>query len=234
MEKYLEKLNIPYGHKFLRGRYFRCETPKRTILVMHGAGKSSCQGFANLQEFLGRHSIETITFDFLGHGETGGDISTSSLDNRTEQALRVIDHLGIAKNLNVMGFSMGAHNAVKIAAHVPPDRLGLAIPAVYTKKASSINFGPSFSSCIRRTKSWEDSECFSHIANFKGKLLVISAENDAVIPSEIPCLLIEKAKSCISAEHHRIKKAGHNLAEHFTQSPHSRQLTLNSILRWLA
>jgi pimeloyl-ACP methyl ester carboxylesterase len=230
----IQKIKIPFEGRTLHGRHARCENPKRTILIMHGAGSSSCQGFANLQVFLGLHSIETITFDFLGHGETGGDMSVSSLDARTEQALGVINHLNLQQNLNVMGFSMGAHNAVKIAARVSADRLGLAIPAVYSSKASTIKFGPSFTSCIRRYRSWEDSECFSHIESFKGKLLVISAEKDAVIPSEIPCRLVEKAKNCISAEHHCIRKAGHDLAAHFTRSPQSRQLTLNSILRWLA
>lgn len=233
MTQQIENFKIRYGNVDLRGQRWNCESPKKTVLIMHGAGTSSGKGFKNLQTYLHRHHYESITFDFLGHGETGGELKNSSLERRTEQALAVVHKFDLYTDLNIIGFSMGAHNALHIAAQASATRLGLAIPAIYSEKAEKIKFGPSFSSCIRRHRSWEDSKCFSIIEDFKGKLLIISAEKDMIVPAEIPCKLIELAKNCLDAEHHCIRHAGHDLDAHFSIHPQSRHLTLNCILRWL-
>ncbi|WP_460156352.1 alpha/beta hydrolase [Pseudomonas sp. S2_H10] len=233
MEQQIENFNIRCGNVDLRGQRWSCKNPKKTVLIMHGAGTSSSKDFYNLQTYLHNHNYESITFDFLGHGNTGGKLKNSSLERRTEQALAVVHKFNLHTDLNIIGFSMGAHNALHIAAQASANRLGLAIPAVYSEKAEKLKFGPSFSSCIRRHRSWEDSKCFSIIEKFKGKLLIISAENDSVIPAEIPCKLIERARNCLNAEHHCIRHADHDLGSHFSKDPQSRHLTLNSILRWL-
>lgn len=233
MAHQIENFKIRYQGVNLSGQRLSCKNPKKTVLIMHGAGTSSSKGFLNLKTYLHNHDFETITFDFLGHGDTGGKLQNSSLEKRTEQALAVVHKFNLYKDLNIIGFSMGAHNALQISAQTSAARLGLAIPAIYSAKAETVTFGPSFTSCIRRHRSWEDSSCFSIIENFRGKLLVISAEKDNVIPAEIPCRLIERARNCLNAEHHCIRQAGHDLGTHFNKHPESRHLTLNSILRWL-
>lgn len=234
MEPTIENFTLEYENVRICGQRWTCKNPKKKILIMHGAGESNSTGFQNLQTYLHNQNYETISFDFIGHGNTGGELKNSSLAKRTEQALAIVTKFKLHTDLNIIGFSMGAHNALHIAAHITAARLGLAIPAVYSKKAETLNFGPSFSTCIRRHRSWEDSTCFSIIENFKGKLLIISAENDQVVPAEIPCRLLERAKNCLNAEHHCIRNAGHDLGRHFRNHPQSRHLTLNSILRWLA
>lgn len=231
MTQHIENFKIRCGNVTLRGQRWTCKKPKKILLIMHGAGNSSGKGFYNLQTYLHTHNYDSITFDFLGHGETGGKLKNSSLERRTEQALAVVHRFNLYTDLNVIGFSMGAHNALHIAAQAYATRLGLAIPAVYSEQAEKLTFGASFSSCIRRHRSWEDSKCFSIIEDFKGKLLIISAEKDAIIPAEIPCKLIERARNCHNAEHHCIRHAGHDLGTHFSKHPQSRHLTLNSILR---
>lgn len=233
MKRLIEDFMVRCGTAHLRGQRWHCNSPKRTVLLMHGAGTSSCKGFYSLQTYLNSHSVETIAFDFLGHGHTGGNLQHSSLERRTEQALAVIHKLDLQEGLNIMGFSMGAHNALHIASQISVARLGLAIPAIYSEKAETLKFGPSFSSCIRQYRSWEHSKCFSIIQHFKGKLLIISAEKDMIIPAETPCKLIEYAQNCLAAEHHCIRQAGHDLETHFSEYPHSRHLALNSILRWI-
>lgn len=229
----IEQFEVYHQETLLRGERWRCENPKNTILILHGAGNSSRCGFNRLQNHLLQHNYETVTFDFLGHGETGGNIQHSSLDKRTKQALSVISALELHNELNIIGFSMGAHNALHITTQVPVRRLGLVIPAVYSPEAEFMAFGPSFTSCIRRNNSWKDSDCFSIIRNFKGKLLIISAENDRIIPADIPCRLLERANQCSEAEHHCIRQAGHDLSTYFSDHPACRNMALNSILRLL-
>lgn len=230
----IEQFEVSHQEALLRGgERWRCENPKKTILILHGAGHSSRCGFNRLQSYLLQHNYETVTFDFLGHGETGGNIQNSSLDKRTKQALSVISALELQNELNIIGFSMGAHNALHITTQIPVRRLGLVIPAVYSPEAEFMGFGPSFTSCIRRNKSWDDSDYFSIIKHFKGKLLIISAENDMIIPSEIPCRLLELANQCTEAEHHCTRQAGHDLNTYFSDHPVCRNMALNSILRLL-
>lgn len=229
----IDDFEVSYQSEVLIGQHWVSEQARKTVLIMHGAGNSSSRGFHSLQRHLCDHHIDSISFDFLGHGRTGGCVQESSLERRTEQALKVVQKFKLERNLNVIGFSMGAHNALKIAAQISVARIGLAIPAVYSERAEGVAFGPFFSSCIRRYRSWEDSQCFSIIEKFKGKLLVISAEADLVIPAEIPCKLIEKARNCIDAEHHCVRGSGHDLGAHFGEYPESRKLVLKSILRWL-
>ena len=63
--------------------------------------------------------------------DSEGHVKNSSLNKRTEQALAVIDALDLHRDLNIIGFSMGAHNAIHITAKLSVKRLCLAIPAVY-------------------------------------------------------------------------------------------------------
>lgn len=233
MMQRIEPFKIYYQGAVLTGQRWSCSTPKKTILIMHGAGNSNGRGFNNLQRYLGCHNYETIVFDFLGHGDSEGHVKNSSLNKRAEQALAVIHALDLHRDLNIMGFSMGAHNAIHVTAKLSVKRLCLAIPAVYSVDAEAKEFGPIFTSCIRRNRSWESSRCFSIIEDFKGKLLIISAEKDSVIPAEIPYWLTARARSCVEAEHHCIRNAGHDLSAYFELNPASRFMTLNSILRWL-
>ncbi len=88
----LKTFKLPYGKHMLCGDLYR--TGKQTI-VLHGAGNSSRSVFSRLRHFLNTHSVPSVSFDFIGHGETGGEILGSSLRERTEQATAVIKHTSI-------------------------------------------------------------------------------------------------------------------------------------------
>jgi hypothetical protein len=61
------------------------------VLVLHGAGNSNRGRFRTLREELFAKGISSAAFDFVGHGDTGGDLKNSSLSSRTRQACRVVD-----------------------------------------------------------------------------------------------------------------------------------------------
>jgi pimeloyl-ACP methyl ester carboxylesterase len=73
------------------------------------------------------------------------------------------------------------------------DALVLIVPGVYTPAAYEVPFGPDFSAVIRRERSWADSDAWDILSRFEGRLLVIHAEHDAVIPLEIPERLVAAA-----------------------------------------
>ena len=127
----------------------------------------------------------------------------------------------------IVGKAGGRPGKIRLHARVAglraPAALGLAIPAAYAPAAYAQPFGPQFSACIRQPRSWEHSQAFEILAGYRGRLLVLSAEADAVIPPEIPPRLYEAAAQASWRAHHCIPEAGHKLDAHYAQRPEDRQ-----------
>ena len=163
------------------------------VLVLHGAGNSHRGRFQWLRERLLTAGIATTAFDFVGHGETGGDLKNSSLAERTRQASRIVDCLDIQQPLSIIGASMSAYTAVKLTALYDVDKLVLLVPAMYTAEAYEIPFNRGFTEIIRRPQSWHHSDAWELLAQFRGKLLVIAGECDRVIPRGVITRIFDSA-----------------------------------------
>jgi len=176
----------------LRGDYLPGDGTSE-VLMLHGAGQSARARLSMVRTSLQQRKIGTTALDFVGHGETGGDLSHSSVASRTRQAQAVIAARQLRRPLAVIGFSMGASNAIRLVQLDSVSSLILIVPGVYTPEADEVPFGPEFSSVIRRERSWADTDAWDILAQFRGRLLVIAAENDVVIPCEIPERLVASA-----------------------------------------
>ncbi|TLV19967.1 alpha/beta hydrolase [Klebsiella indica] len=178
------------------------------ILMLHGGGKDR-KVFYKYRVLMDELGVGTTVFDFLGHGETGGDMHESSLFSRTMQAKAVIAYQGLALT-GCMGVSMGAYNALQLSKEVRLQSLILMVPGVYSMPAYKVNFGPDFSAIIRQFRNWEETDAWDIAAEFTGNLLVIAAENDTIIPSEIPKRLVSSASRTSQKKLLTIPDAGHN------------------------
>ena len=141
----------------------------------------------------------STAFDCIGHGKTGGTFAESSLQSRQQQAMSVIRHGELAPS-TIIGTSMGAYNAIQLSDSLPLQSLILVVPGIYTHQAWSVPFGPSFSDIIRQPRSWVDSDAWEILGRFRGRLLVIAAANDSVIPREIPERLYASATNASERE----------------------------------
>jgi putative transposase len=197
---------LPFGlYHVLRGDSFT--TPCST-LVLHGAGKSSRATFSELRHSLNGRGIPTASFDFIGHGETGGDLIGCTLQGRTEQAAAVIRHTCM-EPLTLIASSMSGYTAIKLTELFGVNNLILLVPAVYTPRAYCLPFGPEFSAAIRVPGSWKDSDAFDILSGFKGNLLIIAAESDNVIPVEVIEQLHASAKNTRVRRLHVVPGSGH-------------------------
>lgn len=197
METQLEFEKIPYNGDYLISS--KLSPPKKDIInslfLLHGGGiQASMERFYPLREVLLSENIETISFDFIGHGLTGGNIKSTSLLSRTEQAISVIKYYN-KDNISLLGTSMGAYTAIRMTEKIPINNLILSVPAVYNTDAYNIIFGDQFSQIIRKERSWLHSQIWNICEQYTGKLLLISAKNDDVIPKEIPQQLYDKFAS---------------------------------------
>ena len=217
------QFNVPFAGVSLCGDRWTPPVSLRTVLLLHGGGTSSAAGFHELRSFLLARGVETLAFDFVGHGRSGGHQLGTTLRDRVQQVLAVIESQRLElTNLALVGFSMGAYVAVKAAVAAGVKRLCLAIPAAYAPEAYDVPFGNDFSRVIRAPRSWENSDAFQLISDYSGHLLVVSAENDQVVPSEIPHRYALPRSTSASTVHHIVKGSGHNLSEHYMLEPSAR------------
>ncbi len=180
----LKPFELPFGKYTLKGDTYGNRGDENTTLLLHGAGNSSRLIFSRMREYLYYHGISSASFDFVGHGETDGNIRETTLHSRTNQAATVINHI-CQEPLTLIAASMGAYSAIKLTEIFRVENLILLVPAVYTPQVYDIPFGPGFSAHIREQGSWKDSDAFDIISNFNGKVAIIAAQYDDVIPSEL-------------------------------------------------
>lgn len=203
-------------------------------LLLHGAGASARNKFSILRNALAVRGVGMTCFDCIGHGETGGDMAASSLASRTRQAQAVIAGRNMSEPLALFGFSMGAYNAIKLTQCRKVASLVLIVPGVFTPQAYDVPFGPQFSSIIRRERSWTDTDAWDIIGNFSGRLLVIAAGNDAVIPREIPERLLQSARCAAWKQLLVVPEAEHrHLFSLLLETPNEFDATLDLIMQCL-
>lgn len=221
---------VPFQHTLLVGNRWVPRRAIRTALLLHGGGASAADGFQELRAFLYAQAIETLAFDFVGHGRTGGPQLGTTLQERVQQVHAAINSQRLEPStLTLIGFSMGAYVAVKAAVEVGAHRLCLAIPAAYAAQAYMAPFGPAFSQILRTPRSWVNSDAFDLTRDYTGHLLVVSAEEDKVVPAEIPQRYASAGDNRASTVHHVVKGSGHNLSEHYEREPQARMTAYNEI-----
>jgi pimeloyl-ACP methyl ester carboxylesterase len=200
-----------YQHHLLKGDACAGNPSAAGVLCIHGGGTSDRSRYTTMRSSLQERGFGSVAFDCVGHGETGGLPAQSSLISRTHQAAAVLQARDMKGPLTVVGASMGAYAAIDLARTRRVDSLVLIVPAVYAPDAYRVPFGPEFSSIIRQHRSWADTDAWKMMEGFEGSLLVIAAEFDAVIPSEIPQRMIGSALAARWKKLHVVKGVGHGL-----------------------
>jgi pimeloyl-ACP methyl ester carboxylesterase len=179
------------------------------VLVLHGAGKSNRKRFQMLRDEFFAKGISSAAFDFVGHGDTGGDLKSSSLSSRTRQACQVVDTLNLQQPLSVIGASMSAYTSVKLLEHYQIKTLILLVPAMYTSQAYSIPFNQGFSDIIRQPQSWVQSDAWRLLADYTGRLLIVAAEKDQVIPRDVVNRIYDSAVNATERQLYIAPNASH-------------------------
>lgn len=181
------------------------------LLCLHGGGSLGKKRFDKLRERLNERNIGSCAFDFIGHGETGGDITSSSLESRVKQVLAVVKSQALRQPLSVIASSMSGYVSIKLTEFLDIENIALLAPAVYTSEAYSVSFGLRFSEIIRKPYSWRDSDVWKTIGNYTGNLLIFAAEKDQVIPVKVIAGIYNSALKASTKEIIMFKDATHPL-----------------------
>ncbi len=193
----------------LRGTIFGVSDPR--VVCIHGASQEGSARFDMLRQHLSKAGIASLGFDFIGAGQTGGEVLGSSLKERLEQARTVIDSAHLQKPLVLIGASMGADTAIRLTREYPTSALMLFVPGVYARSAYAVPFGEEFSSILHEDRSWEQSDTWEILSEFTGSLFVIGAEEDEVVPREIIDRIIASAGNAKQKELHIVPRSPHRV-----------------------
>jgi hypothetical protein len=204
----IKTFELRHEQYLLKGDEYGTEPFENNTLILHGAGGSSRATFTRMRENLYAHGIQSVSFDFVGHGETGGNIQETTLRGRTEQTVAVIKYK-CQEPLTLIGASMGAYSAVKLTERFAVKDLILLVPAVYTPRVYEVPFGPRFSDIIREQESWANSDAFAALAGFSGNIIIIAAEFDEVIPMKLIDQLYGSARNAKTRTLHIVPNSEH-------------------------
>ena len=215
-----KSLNVSFDGRVLIGDNIPADTHAQW-LFLHGAGSGDRNRFEQFRALFAHQGMTSYSFDFIGHGETGGDSNDSSLKGRVAQASAVIDSQAVSQPLSIVASSMGGYVAIKLTELYRVKNLVLLAPAVYGTKAYNVPFGPSFTEAIRSPFSWRKTDAWNILENYKGNLLIYGAEKDQVIPHEVIQGIYDSARNAESREMLIVKDATHSLAKWLNERPDS-------------
>jgi uncharacterized protein len=217
-----ENATFNSGNEVLAGTFIRVsEASKIQLLFLHGAGKASKERAMPLANKIAEaYRISSFLFDFSGHGESSGQLSDSSLSKRLSEAIDAVRFAHLGDSFSICAFSMGGHIALELLRDHDVANVFLFYSAVYSSAAFNIPFGEAaFSTILRTPDSWKESEAWDLLARFEGNLLVVSGENDDVVPSEIPKRLAATPVRAKSSKLITVPNAPHLLVPQMLKSP---------------
>lgn len=214
----IENLSLNFDGYILNGDYYYNDTSNNyKVLLLHGGGLNTTkEKFHKLRLDLLEMGIDSYAFDFIGHGDNNEDLYKTSLHHKVLQAKKFIDKY-ITGNFSIISSSMSGYISIKLTQMYNINNLILFVPALYTKDVYDINFGMNFSNIIRKENSWENSDAFDISNKYKGNVLLITAENDDVIPKELTDKLIKSFNGNLLYKY-EIKDGSHNVFSYIYES----------------
>lgn len=179
--------------------------PLPALLFIHG-WRSNKSGNVKRAEELSKHGFISLCIDLRGHGES----TTSSLRGETTMQSQKLedfsrkDHMEDIKNayqylknlenvdkekIGIIGASYGGYLSAVAVNHLKFNRLVLRVPALYFDNNFDVPTDKLIKGDPKAFKTWQltaqNSLALKGVKNFKGKILIIEAEKDTVIPHEV-------------------------------------------------
>jgi fermentation-respiration switch protein FrsA (DUF1100 family) len=225
---------IPFlaGHETLAATLHTGQKHLRpSVLALHGGGTSDRHGTVYLLKHLADHGISSIAFDFVGHGDSTGELIGSSLRDRYLQGEAVARALNLSSPSSLIGTSMGGHVACTLLDVLQPRNLILFCPAAYARDAQHLKFGPDFQQALRRTVDFSDSPAFTSLRQFEGSLLLVHGVDDETIPADVTQLYERSAPKATTINIIRLCSVGHKLHDYLRKPSDTADRVMREIVR---
>jgi hypothetical protein len=184
--------------------------PSAVWLVTHGnAGRAAQRGYV-LDVLPADAAVYVL--EYPGFGARSGTPSRASIDAAAEAAYRRVRELHPGVPVGVLGESLGSGPAAQLARAVPPpDAIVLATPYDALADVAADAF-PWLPVRLILQDDWDNGAA---LADYGGKLVILAAQHDDVIPIEHARALAAKLPG---AELH-VLPCGHNDWSRHVQAP---------------
>ncbi|EIJ36780.1 alpha/beta hydrolase family protein [Thiothrix nivea] len=166
------------------------------VLFLHGADRSEDRTVFNVlrQLLLSQYGLSSCAFDFIGHGSTGGKWGCSTLQECTAQALDMVDACFDCQPFSIVGVGMGAYTALKVVPEDSVSNLVLITPALYSPEVYETTLCEVFNQdAPDAPKHWKQTDVWEVMQGFQGKVSIVTASQDQMIPPEIATRLYSQA-----------------------------------------
>ena len=230
MEKQVE---FKVGKETLRGSLFVPEGtgPFPAVIFFHGSGSKGLTYFETAKQ-LSEKGVLGFAFNFRGCGISDGKFGKITIGEGEEDAREALKlFLSQAdvdkKRYGICGSSYGGFLAALISPDFNFKSMILSVPASYPKFAMKLKQGTLLSK-ILKTEDFNNSESYSKIKNFSGRLLVIRAENDEIIKPGMAEKYLESTDQALQKEEFVIKNAKHEISK----NPKAKRLLQKKIIDW--
>lgn len=202
-------LAIPeFGNKLVPG-----------VIIFHGM-TSSEQGYIPLAIRLAEAGVAGLAISMRGHGQSEGDFNKEIVAEATQDAVSAYDFLvkqpGIdADRVGMVGSSVGAILAGMATTERDVKSLVFRAPAAYTTEMMRLSMAETMTDESRQFYEIDDltsTPAGAATEKFKGCLLVVASEHDAIIPLSVSRGYIDVAKHATSKRLTIIEGAPHTLS----------------------
>lgn len=180
----LEPFFIEFEQSYLHGDMLPGESGDLLphILFLHGEKPDEDRRqFLLLRQLLFKqYGLSSCVFDFIGHGNTGGDRRESSLQQQTQQAVDIMDACFDGQPFSIVALGTGAYTALKLMELASVRHLVLLAPKLYCRAFYSLPFADVASERLDNCFCGVDqSDAFAIMQRFHGNLCLIAAEQEA-------------------------------------------------------
>lgn len=147
-----------------------------SILFLHGSMPSeNCEQFFLLRQVLmDLYDLSSCSFDFIGHGRTGGECCLDCIEWRSQQSMDIVDACFDSQPLNIVASGMAAATAIQLTKYTTVENLVLLAPTLQSQLLPSGEGKPISTLQLQQRK-----QSLHHaIQQFTGCLAIIAAEKN--------------------------------------------------------
>ena len=187
----------------LTGWFLAPPTPTAAVLVLNGnAGNRANR--APLARALVDHGYEVLLFDYRGYGGNEGSPSEEGLALDAVAAVTALAEVATVDRLVLLGESLGAAVAARLAVESPPTALVLRSPFPSLEAVAAVHYPYLPTRLLLRDRY----DTLQPVRMIKVPILVVAGSADSIVPTYLSRAVYEAA----SADAHwaLIENADHN------------------------
>lgn len=203
---------------------------KRKMLLLHGAWLSDKKRLIGISEWFSERWIESVGFDFSGHGESTKN-TVWSIKKRVLEAEHIIEnYFSPEQEIFICAFSMSGQVVYELLRKFGfrVQKCFLCAPALYHQDTIDIPFSEEFSRILRTPESYKNHGVHDVLWDYNWDIVIIMGTDDAVIPKDVPDIIM-KAHTGWKNKKIILQNAPHMLAGWTMESPENMQKLCQSI-----